>query len=83
MLLNVETKISASDYDWQAFHLISFSDFRRSVSIVGASGVNSEFNGDSDTDKCCVTGSRVFSLACPLGPVLMATLYQPKPRSEA
>ncbi|GFW63098.1 hypothetical protein TNCV_4454461 [Trichonephila clavipes] len=34
----------------------------------------------------CVTGSRVFSLACPLGslgPELMATLFQPNPRSEA
>ncbi|GFW92752.1 hypothetical protein TNCV_1735451 [Trichonephila clavipes] len=33
-----------------------------------------------------VTGSRVFSLTCPLGslgPELMATLFQPNPRSEA
>ncbi|GFW92915.1 hypothetical protein TNCV_3495481 [Trichonephila clavipes] len=33
-----------------------------------------------------VTGSRVFSLTCPfgsLGPELRATLFQPKPRSEA
>ncbi|GFU42344.1 hypothetical protein TNCV_4554961 [Trichonephila clavipes] len=32
-----------------------------------------------------VTVSRVFSLTCPLGslgPELMATLFQPKPRSE-
>ncbi|GFX14915.1 ATP-dependent DNA helicase [Trichonephila clavipes] len=29
-----------------------------------------------------VTGSRVFSLTCPLGPELMATLFQPNPRSE-
>ncbi|GFV52247.1 hypothetical protein TNCV_3778191 [Trichonephila clavipes] len=33
-----------------------------------------------------VTGSRVFSLTCPLGslgPELKATLFQPNPRSEA
>ncbi|GFX36530.1 hypothetical protein TNCV_2031111 [Trichonephila clavipes] len=33
-----------------------------------------------------VTGSRVFSLTCPLGslgPELMPTLFQPNPRSEA
>ncbi|GFX49083.1 hypothetical protein TNCV_786391 [Trichonephila clavipes] len=32
-----------------------------------------------------VTGSRVFSLTCPLGslrPELMVTLFQPNPRSE-
>ncbi|GFV83804.1 hypothetical protein TNCV_2555901 [Trichonephila clavipes] len=33
-----------------------------------------------------VTGSHVFSLTCPLGslgPEIMATLFQPNPRSEA
>ncbi|GFU43290.1 hypothetical protein TNCV_1567291 [Trichonephila clavipes] len=50
MLLNVNTEISVSDYDCQAFDPISTSDFRRSVAIVGASRVTSKFNGDSDTD---------------------------------
>ncbi|GFX12074.1 hypothetical protein TNCV_2998571 [Trichonephila clavipes] len=44
-------EISASDYDCQAFDPISVSDFHRSVSIVGASGITFKFNEDSDTDK--------------------------------
>ncbi|GFX93558.1 hypothetical protein TNCV_1587361 [Trichonephila clavipes] len=49
-------------------------------------------DGDSDDENemnnstPVVTGSRVFSLTYPLGslgPELMATLFQPNPRSEA
>ncbi|GFV14631.1 hypothetical protein TNCV_2586041 [Trichonephila clavipes] len=54
IVIGSKTEISMSDYDWKASDPISISDFRCSVSIVGASGVTSnEINGDSDTDKCC------------------------------
>ncbi|GFT63850.1 hypothetical protein TNCV_44131 [Trichonephila clavipes] len=65
--LNVNTEISASYFDWQAFDPISISDFRRSISIVGASGVTSKFYRASDTDKRCseVEGTDSFDSVLP------------------
>ncbi|GFU45922.1 histone-lysine N-methyltransferase SETMAR [Trichonephila clavipes] len=48
--------------------------------------IRDQCDADFSPEWRFVTGSRVFSLTCPLGslgPELMATLFQPNPRSKA